>query len=63
MASGIYLTRASGTLCWSGTIKSKTEGSWTYVGRNAAGLTFWLSGLIIVITASSLAQEHSRSIL
>ena len=34
MASGLY---ASGALCWSGTIKRKTEGSWTYVGRNAAG--------------------------
>ena len=26
--------RASGALRWSGTITSKTEGSWTYVGRN-----------------------------
>ena len=29
MASGICLTRASGALRWLGTIKSKTEGSWT----------------------------------
>ena len=28
------------SLCWSGTIKSKTEGSWTYVGKNKAGSCF-----------------------
>ena len=39
MASGIYLNESvwSSALLWSGTIKSETEGSWTYVGRNAAG--------------------------
>ena len=37
MASGIYLNESvwSSALRWSGKRKSKTEGPWTYVGRNA----------------------------
>ena len=39
MASGIYLNESvwSSALLLSDTIKTKTEGSWTYVKRNAAG--------------------------
>ena len=39
MASGIYLNESilSSALRWSGTVKCKTQGQWTYVGRNAAG--------------------------
>ena len=59
MASGIYLNvRASGALRWSGTIKNKTEGSWTYVGRNTAGSCYQKLRSYYQITARPCHPEE-----
>ena len=51
----------SGALRWSGTIKSKTKGSWTYVGRNAAGLCYQkLCSYYQIITARPCHPEEEE---
>ena len=52
--------RESGALRWSGTITRKTEGSWTYVGRNAAGSCYQKFRSYYQITARPLHPEEDE---
>ena len=52
--------RESGALRWSGTITSKTEGSWTYVGRNAAGSCYQKFRSYYQITARPCHPEEEE---
>ena len=52
--------RVSGALRWSGTIKSKTEGSWTYVGRNTDGSCYHKLRSYYQITARLCHPEEEE---